>query len=72
MAYSEVYLITLYIWGTSSFLDSALGQRTGVKKESIFKHDLAAAWEQAQKCRGQGLQVSPNNILGTQSHTKNN
>lgn len=43
MAYSEVYLITLYLWGTCSFLDSALRQRTHVKKESVFKHDSAAA-----------------------------
>lgn len=35
IAYSEVYLITLYLWGTSSFLDRALRQRTNVKKESI-------------------------------------
>lgn len=35
IAYSEVYLITLYLWGTSSFLDRALRQRTNVTKESI-------------------------------------
>lgn len=67
MAYSEVYLIILHLGGTSSFLGGVLRQR--IPGSNMVQRQQE---NKLRNCRDQALEASPNNILRTQSHTKNN